>query len=241
MIRIDQFIPNLCLLCQELAYHRITNLCQECLAEFPFSEFSCQTCAMPLHRPEQRCGVCLNQNLSYDQSFAAFLYQGDIRTLLNLMKHQQNLCALPPLSTLFCERFLSQTASRRDWTDMKKPDLLIPIPLSRKRYIKRAFNQSNELGKLIAKTLSIPYSQSLIRRIETSPQQGLGRKARLKNLKNGFCIDPKYSDINFEGKIVALMDDVITTGATMESAAKVLKKHGAKQIYAWSIARTALD
>lgn len=191
---------------------------------------------MPLASNESICGVCINQRLSYDLSFSPFLYKGGISKLMNHLKHQQDICAISSLATIFSDAYLHSVRI--------KPDLIIPIPLSQKRYFQRGFNQSNEISKIVSRRLGIKNEHQILSRIkDTAPQQGLKRKDRLKNLDGCFQIKPLSSNFlkrELKGKIVALLDDVVTTGATMECAAKVLKQYGVKKIYAWSVARTDL-
>jgi len=176
------------------------------------------------------CGVCINQDLSYDSSFSPLLYEEATATLVNRLKHHRDITILACLSTIFCNAFYHAKQNR--------PELIVSIPLSRNRYFLRGFNQSHELAQLISKELRIPHLPILKRTRNTKPQQGLSRRARLKNLQNCFNLTKSVDRQAIEGKSIALVDDVVTTGATMELAAKELKKVGAKCVFAWSIART---
>jgi competence protein ComFC len=115
-----------------------------------------------------------------------------------------------------------------------KFDLITFVPLSRKRLTQRGYNQSEILAKKVSRNLGISFGSTLKKRIETKPQVGLGRKERLKNLENAYFFkggqEPK-------GKTVAIIDDVITTGATLNQCAKALKAAGAKKVWGLTIAK----
>ena len=113
------------------------------------------------------------------------------------------------------------------------PDRIIPLPLADKRLAERGFNQSAVVAEGIAKKLRLPYApRGLLKIRETPPQAGLGREARLKNVRGAFDCGESIA-----GQHIAIVDDVMTTGATMSEAARVLKSAGASYISAWVIAR----
>jgi ComF family protein len=118
----------------------------------------------------------------------------------------------------------------------------VVVPLHKKRLLQRKFNQSALLAKNLQKLAPqlIFFSDFLIRTKHTKPQTTLKKKQRENNLKNAFALNEKYSN-QVRGKNFLLIDDVTTTGATLENCAKVLKKHGAKKIVTLTIAKTALS
>lgn len=116
-----------------------------------------------------------------------------------------------------------------------QPDILIPIPLAKKRQKERGFNQSEEIGKELSKFLKIPLvNNALIKVRETLPQVELSGKEREENIKGAFwCRDENM----VKNKTIFLVDDVFTTGSTMEEAARVLKEAGAKKVWGITVAR----
>lgn len=143
-------------------------------------------------------------------------------------KFNANLGLLPLFATAIARAVGARDAQR-------KPDLVIPLPLAAMRLAERGFNQSALLGAQVSKTLGTRFeARGMLRVRETPPQSGLNREARLRNVRGAF--DCKH---RLDGKHVAIVDDVMTTGATLSEAAKVLKKAGAVRVSAWVIARAA--
>lgn len=116
------------------------------------------------------------------------------------------------------------------------PQLIIPMPLHPKRLANRGFNQALEIARPIAKALQIPLDWQACRRIkDTPPQITLPRKERHKNMKNAFSCTK-----DFTGMHIAIVDDVITTGASVDALATVLHARGAREVSVWAVARTLL-
>ncbi|OGF26019.1 hypothetical protein A2331_02190 [Candidatus Falkowbacteria bacterium RIFOXYB2_FULL_34_18] len=114
-----------------------------------------------------------------------------------------------------------------------KKTLIVPVPLSHKRYNFRTFNQSEEIAKFLAKKCKLPTSNNLIKIKHTKPQTKLKRENRLKNIKNCF----KWEGENLNKKNILLIDDVVTTGSTLNECARELKKHGAGKIWGLVVAK----
>jgi ComF family protein len=112
--------------------------------------------------------------------------------------------------------------------------ILIPVPMHIKKKRKRGFNQSEEITKIISETTGIKLSTTLTKTKETKPQMELNRKERIENIKNCFAVNDKKE---IENKTVLLLDDVYTTGSTMEECAKILKENGAKEVWGITVAR----
>ena len=133
--------------------------------------------------------------------------------------------------------WMYRTASNQ----LKDMDMIIPVPMSLLKRIRRKYNQSELLAKQISKLANIPYEPDILyKRKGTRPQEGLTRGARLKNLSGAFDIYPKQAHL-LQGKNIALIDDVITTGTTANECARILKKHGAKKVMVVTIARVTLE
>ncbi len=132
-------------------------------------------------------------------------------------------------------RLLGQLlAQRLEETEAESPELLIPVPLHRKRLRERGFNQALELCRPIGQQLGIPIDfRSCIRSKETLHQADLKLRERKKNLQGAFSMARPIS-----AKTVALVDDVMTTGNTLRVLATLLKKHGVERVFVWSVART---
>jgi ComF family protein len=123
---------------------------------------------------------------------------------------------------------------------MNNADMILPVPIHFMKRIKRKYNQSELLAMELTKLSGIPYEPRILKKIKPTPQQeGLSRGIRLKNVRGSFGADEKYSDL-LRGKKIILADDVLTTGATANECAKVLKKYGAAEVTVLTVARVDL-
>jgi ComF family protein len=158
-------------------------------------------------------------------TLAPMQYQAPISTLVPRFKFHQDLAAGRLLAELFC----------RNTSSFDRPDALVPVPLHLARLRKRGFDQALELAKMIAKRKSIPLRTDLLHRVRnTAAQSYLDASQRGKNLRNAFVVSQQSMPAH-----IALLDDVMTTGATVRECAKVLLKAGAKRVDVWVIARVA--
>lgn len=217
--------------CQLCGASSPATICDLCAGDLPIRlTQGCKCCAQigDVESLEgEICGDCLADPPKFDVTQSAFLYAFPLDKLLQSFKFNANLALLD----LFVDHFV--TALKRNAAIM--PDAIIPMPLARKRLATRGFNQSALLAREIGKKLGVKVeSHGLLRVRETPPQAGLDRTARLVNMKGAFdCAQ------NLAGLRIALVDDVMTTGATMSDAARALKKQGAARIDAWAIARAS--
>ncbi len=210
-------------------------VCGECERTLPRSgESICPRCAVELNAGEsgeELCGACLVYSPHFDHTITAFRYDFPVDRLLQAYKFRAQLAFTHLLSAALVKR----VRDNRSLTNAALPDLILPTPLASKRLAQRGFNQSALLGRTVASLLGISFSADALRRVrETIPQTGLKRDERLKNVRGAFACN-----IDLDGKRVAIVDDVITTGATMSEAAKTLKQNGAAFVEAWACARTA--
>lgn len=212
-----------CLLC-DAAAEAGTTLCAPCRADLPVcSRPRCSVCALPLPAPGL-CGSCLAAPPAFDATTAACDYAWPVDRLIHALKYAGNLACAATLAELMVP---AVRAARR-------PDLLVPVPLSPDRLAGRGFNQALELARLLGRSLEIPVAPAACeRRRHTAPQAGLARATRAANVRRAFsCPSP------LDGHVVAVVDDVMTTGATLHEVAAALKAAGAAQVLAWVAART---
>jgi len=171
------------------------------------------------------CGACLTKPPAFTRSIAALRYTFPVDALIHSLKYQANLAIAPILANLLIKQLKA--------TKMM-PDVIIPMPLHPIRLRERGFNQAMEISRYISKQMKITLLPDSCSRIKhTPPQTGLPWKARQKNIRKAFSCK-----IDLSGKHVALVDDVMTTGATLNELAKILRKQGASEISNWVIART---
>lgn len=182
---------------------------------------------MTSHR--EICGACLAEPPAFDETLAAFQYRFPLDRLLQSYKFNENLA----LVALFTEAMLATIGRNAEANGGILPDRIIALPLARKRLAMRGFNQSAVLAERLAERLGIAYApHGLLKIRDTPPQSGLNRAARRKNVRGAFdCAE------SLAGQHVAVVDDVLTTGATLSEAASALKKAGARFVSAWVLAR----
>jgi ComF family protein len=197
-------------------------LCADCEAALPRIEAACIRCALPL-AGGGTCGSCAVRPPLFDDARACFEYRFPLDRLVQRFKFAGDLAA---------GRWLAARLARclRDAT----ADVVVVPPLSRGRLRERGFNQALELAKPVARALRLRCAATALVRVrETLPQPGLDRAERARNLHDAFRCDAKV-----EGLHVAIVDDVVTTGATVHELARVLKARGAARVSVWAVART---
>lgn len=227
----NYLLPCHCVLCgaAETTY---VHLCAPCLQDLPFLTQSCIRCAEILSYKTTDhkliCGKCLLQPPPFDLAYSLFKYQGPLAHLLIHLKFNHQLAYAKLLGMLLAYKI------KHEWyLHQPLPDVILPMPLHAKRLSERGYNQALEIARPIAKLLQKPLNLTgLIRHKHTLPQTGLLAEERRKNLNNAFSVKE-----NFDGKQIALVDDVMTTGQTSAACARVLKQNGAKSIHVWCCAR----
>lgn len=237
---INLFFPKFCLGCQK----ENTYLCDDCRALLDIAEFDYCLCSKkPLLLPPQqkigRCNKCQDKKLS--GLYFALPYKENLLTknLIYQFKYQSCIKDLAKiLASILIEHFI---ISGKNTNEIWNNGILIPVPLDIKKIKMRGYNQSEELAKELSKVLQIPVVSDILIKIKsTKPQMELKKEEREKNLLNAFSIKTNCgtSDVpQFAGKKIFLVDDVYTTGSTMEECARVLRNAGAKFVWGITIAR----
>ncbi|VVP59926.1 hypothetical protein PS903_06010 [Pseudomonas fluorescens] len=219
-----------CLLCGE-ASDDATPICTACETELPWLGDQCQTCALPLPAPGMTCGPCLKQPPAFERVAVPWTYGFPVDSLITRFKHS----AKWPFGHLLAE-LLARFLLHRFDEDLDRPDTLVPVPLAVKRLRQRGFNQAAMLAGWLGTRLDIACDEKLLLRVQdTSAQQGLKAEARKKNLRNAFALAP---DATIKGRHLALVDDVLTTGATAQALARLLMDAGAARVDVYCLART---
>ncbi|QJI43785.1 ComF family protein [Pseudomonas sp. ADAK2] len=219
-----------CLLCSEPA-EDTSPICTACETELPWLGDHCQTCALPLPASGLTCGQCLQQPPAFERVATPWTYSFPLDTLITRFKHN----AKWPFGRLLGE-LLAQFLQHRFDEDLERPDALVPVPLATKRLRQRGFNQAAMLARWLSESLTIPCDETLLLRIQdTSAQQDLNAQARKLNLRNAFALAPGAS---VAGRHLALIDDVLTTGATAQTLARLLMDAGAARVDVYCLART---
>ena len=220
----NQLLQQQCLLC--LAPSGQELLCPPCHEELPWLAGPlCPVCAHPTGSGDT-CGACLRHPPQFDATRAALEYRFPINAVLQRYKYAGFLSAAELMGGLLADKVVIAT----------QPDVLIPMPLHGSRLKERGFNQAIEIARVVARRLQIPLALDTCSRTRaTPPQVSLPLAARAKNLRGVFACRE-----NLEGKRVALLDDVMTSGASLDALAKCVKDAGALQVECWVVARTLL-
>ena len=213
-------LPQDCFLCA--APGGASLLCPSCTVSLPrLTTERCPLCALPTPGASI-CGACLKRTPHFDATQAVFRYEFPVDRLIQSLKYAHRLA-----SADFFGKALAQIAAPC------RPDLIVPVPLSAARLAQRGFNQALEIVRPLARALGAPLEISGIQRQrDTAPQASLPWKERVKNIRHAFDCT-----IDLRGKTVLLVDDVMTTGATLDELARTLKEHGAARVETWVLAR----
>ena len=212
--------PQACHLCG--AECDASLLCAPCTADLPWlPPHRCTVCAVPLTSGTV-CGACLDRPPRFDRLDALFAYRFPVDALIHAFKYGGRLA----LARLLGE-MLAQAVARG-------ADAIVPMPLAPGRLAERGFNQAVEIARVVARRTGIPLLPHACRKVvETPPQAELPWIERARNVRRVFVCDAVL-----RGKRIAVVDDVLTTGATLNELARVLRRAGAVSVEGWVVART---
>lgn len=226
---LDMLYPRRCPVCHDIAVpggSRICNVCREKLK--PITGPRCFRCSKPLKREEQEyCKDCRKTRL-FDQGIGNFPYGSVLQESLFKLKYgkrQEYGSFYGQIAAVYSREII------RNWG----VEIIIPIPLHRKRMEKRGYNQAELIAEALGKTLCIPVDSRLMKRkVNTRPQKELDYRERKQNMKNAFFLkgENRY-------RRILLVDDIYTTGSTIEAAAELLKRNGAENVFFLTIAMGA--
>jgi ComF family protein len=180
----------------------------------------CPVCAQSTANGET-CGHCLKEAPAFDQTHALFTYGFPVDRLIQRLKYSENLALAPLLGTLLAEHITN------------KPGIWLPMPLHVNRLKERGFNQAVEIARELSRLTGIAMQPSWADRVrDTPPQAGLKRDARRKNMRGAFACKP-----DVRGLHIGIVDDVMTTGSTLDALAESLKQAGAGEVSCFVVAR----
>lgn len=224
--------PGRCLLCLGHGSQTRPGMCDACHADLPWLGSQCRRCALPLPAKDQQCGQCQQHPPAYTQVVCPLLYRFPVDSLVPAFKYHDQLIYGRALAYLLAEAVQFHYSEH----NQRLPDRILPMPLHPSRQARRGFNQALELARPIATRLNLPLCRHTLKRVRhTPPQQGLTASERKRNLADAFCCSPA---VDVTGLHLALVDDVVTTGATADAASRILIEAGAASVSIWCIART---
>ncbi len=225
----DVFYPRFCIVCgAPVASDRAVDLCEACEGGLRLGGLRCcERCAAPMARYASKCPNCHNMRIAMNASTAFGVYDGALRERVIEYK----FAGAQHLARTF-GRLLAGAVARK-WPETRI-DAVTAVPLHRARRLERGFDQSREIGWHAARALGVPWRPGLLSRVrETESQVGLTRTGRAKNVKGAFAARSG----GVESALV--VDDIMTTGATLSEAARALKRAGVRAVYAAAVARAA--
>lgn len=216
---LDHILPQSCFLCGSDGSDL---LCPACHADLPtLSPARCPRCAQPTAHGE-RCGRCLNQPMHFDRTQAIFRYDFPVDRLVHALKYGHQLALARWLGKRLADSLADADA-----------DCIVPLPLHPQRLKERGFNQATEIARPLAEACGLPIvCDVLYRSHSTAPQAGLALNERPANVRGAF-----ECPIDLAGRRILLVDDVMTSGATLDEAARTLKLHGAARVEVAVVAR----
>jgi ComF family protein len=219
--------PTQCAVCRGWSTRR---LCSDCTQCHVLPRPRCSGCAIPLAPGPTRCGACITAPLPFEHAVAAVDYAFPWSGLVTALKFHAALDLADALAALMADAVRA--------SDTPRPALVLPLPLGDQRLAERGMNQAWELARRVAAALQLQAEAGLLqRRVETPHLAELPRDERARAIRGAFALSPGAST-RLRGQRVALVDDVLTTGATASEAARTLLANGAQAVQLWVLART---
>lgn len=219
--------PATCPVCEKVLPYKAGLICPECNRKLPYIMGStCMKCGKPVDSPEvEYCFDCDRTKHLYDQGAAVFSYSAEIRDSIYRFKYsnkREYAKFYGEEMARCCERILAR------W----RPDVIVPVPLHAAKLVARGYNQSEILARELGKRIHVPVDSHILERAKkTRPQKELNDHERKKNVENAFKIQKNIVKL----KKVIIVDDIYTTGSTVDACAFVLKQHGAERVYSISL------
>jgi len=237
---ISTVLPSSCVLCKGSVSHHNNCLCNLCIANLPWLLNKCPRCSIPF-APNKLCPDCQKTPPVFRRCISAVEYKiGAVDKLIMNIKRNPFCPEIEELS-----RLLAHTIEQA-YQGTCIPSIIIPVPLHWRKLMSRGFNQSSSIARIVASHFSHTkvHENLFIRPKHSSPQHLKTKKQRMLDMRNVFTMHIGHNKVQgdaqltFSGKSVAIVDDVVTTGATVNALARTLLNSGAKYVDIWSIART---
>lgn len=217
---LDFLYPNRCCFCGKVSE---VSLCEACKKQVVYiGEPRCKKCGKPVRFQEQEyCHDCERMHFYYEQGKSIWLHQKPVSTSIYQFKyHNKRIFA-----TYYAEEMYRLYGK---WLRQCRIDVIIPVPLHKKRKRKRGYNQATILAQELGKRSGIPINQKAVVRVgRTTPQKVLNRQQRRRNLKNAFKVTKYWN----KARNVLIIDDIYTTGSTIDALAQILKEKGAEKVW----------
>jgi competence protein ComFC len=229
-IVLEILFPRKCKVCKSTQKINEYNICPVCEANIKPIFYQCKKCGEPGYKQMETCHNCKSTKIFYDATCIPFYYQGAIKKLIHSFKYSKR-CDISNYfySLLINNKRLEVYFKKNKW------DYFIPVPLHKSRLRERGYNQSFILAEILNSIFCVSYApipildNTLIRTKKTKPLFDLNKEERLKQLSGAFKLDEKKEDM-IKNKNILLIDDIMTTGSTLNECAKILKEKRAKTV-----------
>ncbi|MEE1043554.1 MAG: ComF family protein [Clostridia bacterium] len=208
--------------------------CFECSKQYKRNDQNtCSICGKPIsENSDKTCRDCKSTKIYYVKNVSRYLYKGCIKNAIQNMKFKNRMWIAYEFGKVLCDTV------KNEYGDIDF-DMVLYVPMTPISKRVRGFNQSAEIAQVISEKLNIPiYDKILYKKAGVKTQSGLNRKDRIENIKNAFIV--RHSDLLVD-KTILLIDDVFTTGSTVNECARTLKKNGALAVYTATVATVKLD
>ncbi len=235
---ISLLFPSDCKVCHHpLEPLNCSFICEDCWNKVKWLEVPyCSRCSKPFPPSlasqgisQFLCSECRKEKSYFEKIFVPTLYEGAMKEAIHLLKYRKKTGMVAPLEKIMRRYF--------DHINFPHLDLVIPIPLHRKKFRERGFNQAELIANIVARYFKLELVKNNLQRVRaTKTQTTLSRKERIKNIKGAFKVKNKDE---FQKKSLLLVDDVYTTGTTLKEAARVLKRARAREVYLFTLARAS--
>jgi ComF family protein len=231
---IEQALPAQCLLCQLSSDNKL--ICENCQKALIQPRSCCQCCGLALPNSLPFCGNCLKQTHRFTQLHAISDYLPPYPEMIKKFKYSKQLIQGELLGELMVQSLHLNFSSQQ----INAVDYLLAVPLHKQKHRQRGFNQAQLIANVVAKQLDISVLGTIVERHkQTTAQENLSAQQRKKNLNNAFSINAGHQH-NLSGAYVVIIDDVVTTGATVNSLCQTLLAEGVRRVDIWCICRTTL-
>jgi len=224
---IDLILPKTCLHCQIRIGKDENFICKKCENSLEFLvENICEFCGKPLEN--EKCKACNNEDFKFDKVRSVFPFNDILRNIIHSLKYEE-MTSIGTFLGKFAAVYLKK------FTPFERVDIIAPVPLHKVKKRIRGFNQSAYLSRKIAEEMNWDHIPKLVLRKKfTDSQTRLSAAGRQKNVSNAFLLNKKYE---VKAKNILLIDDVFTTGSTVNSISKHLKERAANKVFVLTIAR----
>jgi len=219
---LDMLFPERCPMCDKILSGKEAHICDTCNAEVKIvKEPYCMKCGKPVLREEEYCKDCVRHSHTFDRGRTLFVYEGAVKKSIYRFKYAGRKQYAKQYA-YFAERELG------NFIREVAPDALVPVPLHKKRFRKRGYNQAQLFAGALGRQMGIPVETKLVKRIKnTLPQKELDLSARQNNLKKAFKLCRNDVKLN----TIIIIDDIYTTGSTIDALAQLFRDAGAERIY----------